>query len=158
MKGMSLISLLIALAVAGILWMLAAPHYNTTSIDCKNPDVRLGYKMRTILASMAEVLGGAHLYLESYYLQHNAYPATLDLGIDPWNNPYVYHINTTVGKARKDHQNHNVNTGGYPDVYSMGPDGKTASPFTSVTGGDDFVIAKNGSYIGVACFLYRRKS
>ena len=58
------------------------------------------------------------------------------------------------GPKRKDHNMVPVNS--YFDVYSMGPDGKTATPFTSIPGGDDIVIAGNGQYVGVACFYYKK--
>ena len=157
MRGFTLISLMIALAVAGILWLIGAAMFNKQPIDCKNPDVRLGYVNRAKLTNVRGVLGGVHLTLERHYLQHGSYPATMDVGIDPWGRPFVFSYPASTGKARKDHENHDVNTGGYPDVYSLGPDGITASPFTSVAGGDDIVIANNGAYIGVACFHNRRK-
>lgn len=157
MKGFTLLSLLVAITVAGILWMIGPPLFNSQPIDCKNTARSIGYINRAKLASMTATLGAVHIDLERYYLQHNAYPASMDLGLDPWDRPFVYSQPATTGKARKDHQNHDVNTGGYPDVYSLGPDGKTASPFTSTVGCDDFVIAKNGAYIGVAAFYYRKK-
>ncbi len=153
--GFSLISLLIAIAVAGILWMVAEPSFNSNAIDCKNPDARLGYTMRAKIANVTAILGSAYLDLESDYLQRG-YPDTLDLGLDPWGNSYVFHKFTTIGKARKDHNL--VRTNGPFDLYSMGPDGKTATPFTSASGGDDIIIANNGAYIGVACFHYRNTS
>lgn len=158
MKGFSLISLMITIAVAGILWMIGQPTFNNQAIDCKNPDARFGYTNRAKLANITGALGIVHLKLERHYLQHGTYPETMELGLDLWDHPYMYHVYTTTGDARKDHQNHEVNTGGYPDVYSLGPDGRTATPFTSVAGGDDIVIANNGAYIGVACFHYRRMS
>jgi len=33
----------------------------------------------------------------------------------------------------------------------MGPDGVTATPFTSTLGKDDIVMANDGDYFGLAC-------
>jgi len=54
-----------------------------------------------------------------------------------------------VGPVRKDHNLKPVNIG--YDVYSMGPDGRTATPFTSTLGKDDIVMADDGDYFGLAC-------
>ena len=36
------------------------------------------------------------------------------------------------------------------DLYSMGPDGQTATPLTAKASRDDIVRANNGGFIGVA--------
>ena len=54
-----------------------------------------------------------------------------------------------LGPVRKDHNLKPVNTG--YDIYSVGPDGETASPFTSTGGKDDIVMASDGDYFGLAC-------
>ncbi len=48
---------------------------------------------------------------------------------------------------------HPVKTG--YDIYSMGPDGVSASPFTSTLGKDDIVMANDGDYFGPACQFNR---
>ena len=55
------------------------------------------------------------------------------------------HIN---GAVRKDKYLVPVNR--HYDVYSMGRDGRTASPFTSTLGKDDIVLAGDGAYFGLA--------
>lgn len=156
--GFSFFSLLSALAIAGILWMLSAPTFGNNDIDCKNPDRRLGYLTRAKVANAIGELGRVNLKIQRFELSHNRYPENgeLDLGNDPWGNPYVFLSFKDVngnGPKRKDHNMVPVNR--YFDVYSMGPDGKTATPFTSIPGGDDIVLA--GNYIGVACFHYSKK-
>jgi general secretion pathway protein G len=68
--------------------------------------------------------------------------------VDPWGNPYEYLniIGGGVGKPRKDHFLVPVNSD--YDLYSMGPDGKSAAPFTAAASRDDIVRASNGSWIG----------
>jgi general secretion pathway protein G len=52
------------------------------------------------------------------------------------------------GKARKDRFLVPLNTD--YDLYSDGPDGKTASPITAAPSQDDIIRASDGSYVGVA--------
>jgi len=76
----------------------------------------------------------------------------LDQLRDPWDNPYQYLVVyglTSKGPVRKDHNLHPVNSG--YDVYSLGPDGVTSTPFTSTLGKDDIVMANDGDYFGLAC-------
>jgi general secretion pathway protein G len=70
---------------------------------------------------------------------------------DPWGNPYQYlRINggDTKGNSRmrKDHFMVPVNSDF--DLYSMGKDGTSASPFTAKASRDDIVRAFNGGYYG----------
>ena len=70
---------------------------------------------------------------------------------DPWGNPYQYLVVEGLGNngaVRKDENLVPVNQ--HYDVYSMGKDGVTASPFTSTLGRDDVVLAGDGSYFGLA--------
>ena len=157
MKGVTLMSLLITLAIAGILWLMGAAVFANNSIDCKDPDQRLGYRTRARVANAIGALGIVNLKLERFYLSHNRYPedGELDLGPDPWGNPYVFLNHADVNGNGPKRKNRNmVPVNRYFDIYSMGPDGKTATPFTSIPGGDDIVIA--GTYIGVACFYYSK--
>jgi general secretion pathway protein G len=95
--------------------------------------------------------------VSSFELNNRRYPDSLaEAGVgdmlDPWGNPYRYLVvfaRNDVGPVRKDHNLKPVNSG--YDLYSMGPDGVTASPFTSTGGKDDIVMANDGDYFGVAC-------
>jgi general secretion pathway protein G len=96
--------------------------------------------------------------LDTYYTVHNSYPDSLSaLGLnddaltDEWGFSYRYLNIATVkgnGKLRKDHSLVPINTD--YDLYSVGKDGKTASPLTSALSRDDIVRAKNGAFIGKA--------
>ena len=95
--------------------------------------------------------------VSKFELSNNRYPVDLaEIGLDdlrdPWGNPYQYLVvlgRKDVGPVRKDHNLKPVNIG--YDIYSMGPDGRTASPFTSTLGKDDIVMANDGDYFGLAC-------
>ncbi len=74
-----------------------------------------------------------------------------EVPLDPWGNPYQYLNFDTVtgnGKKRKDKNLVPINTD--YDFYSMGPDGKTATPLTAAISQDDIVRARDGAYVGVA--------
>jgi general secretion pathway protein G len=69
--------------------------------------------------------------------------------LDPWKNPYQYLNFETVkgkGQMRKDHNLVPVNSDF--DLYSMGSDGKSQSPFTANASRDDIVRANDGQYVG----------
>jgi general secretion pathway protein G len=90
-----------------------------------------------------------------YRLVTTQYPDSLsDIGVaysDPWDRPYQYlNIETAKGKGklRKDHNLVPINSD--YDLYSMGPDGKTASPLTAKISRDDIIRANNGDFVGVA--------
>lgn len=89
-----------------------------------------------------------------FVAENDTYPDNLDdigmAGIeDPWGKPYCYlnMATATVGQMRKDHFMVPVNSD--YDLYSMGKDGTSASPFTAAISQDDIVRANNGSYIGL---------
>lgn len=78
-------------------------------------------------------------------------PATLPSSkLDPWGNPYQYlsHAVGPPGHARKDHSLVPINSDF--DLYSMGPDGRSAPPLTARHSRDDIVRASDGKFIGVA--------
>jgi general secretion pathway protein G len=91
--------------------------------------------------------------IERYYSRMNEYPVTLatiaDPANDPWGNPYQYlrMQGATVGQKRKDKSLHPLNAD--YDLYSMGADGKTATPLTAAASRDDIIRANNGAFIGL---------
>ena len=102
-------------------------------------------------------IGEIHIAIQKFLLTENrGYPANLaELGLDnlndPWGNQYRYLVVEGLGNngaVRKDENLVPVNR--QYDVYSMGKDGVTASPFTSTLGRDDVVLAGDGSYFGLA--------
>lgn len=154
---MTLAELLIALLIASILAVFALPMFGSGAPNCDSPDAKQGPIMRAKIAQVTGDIGKIHMALSRFELSYSRYPdslGTVGLGDlrDPWGNPYQYLVvfgRKDVGHVRKDHNLKPVNTG--YDVYSMGPDGVTASPFTSTPGKDDIVMANDGDYFGLAC-------
>ncbi len=159
MKGFSMVELLVVLIIVGILALFGSIMFGG-EIDCE--DARPGPIARAKIANVIGAIGAVHMKVETFELNNNRLPTSLSElnGIDttdPWGNPYQYLDHSTVdgnGLKRKDHNMVPVNRG--YDIYSMGPDGKTATPFTSIPGQDDIVMAGNGAYFGVACKYYEK--
>lgn len=156
-RGLTFLELLITLVIASILATIATWAFGSTAPDCSDPDARQSPLMRAKIAQVTGELGEIHVALSRFELSYNRYPATLaEAGVenltDPWGRPYQYLVvfgRADVGPVRKDHNLKPVNSG--YDIYSMGPDGVTASPFTSTLGKDDIVMANDGDYFGLAC-------
>jgi len=156
-SGLTLVELLLALVVAAILASMAVASYGTSEPDCSNLNARQSPLMRSKIGQISGDIGEIHLAASPFELSRGRYPTSLaEIGLDhlrdPWGNPYRYLVvfgRQDVGPVRKDHNLKPVNTG--YDVYSMGPDGATASPFTSTNGKDDIVMANDGDYLGLAC-------
>jgi general secretion pathway protein G len=77
--------------------------------------------------------------------------------LDPWGHPYQYvrvivdphtGLTTNLAMLRKDRFLVPISQGF--DLYSMGPDGRTATSLTSALGADDIVVAFDGGFIGPA--------
>jgi general secretion pathway protein G len=156
-RGFTLIELLAALVIASILTTISVAFFGTATPNCDDPDARQSPLMRAKIAQVTGDIGEIHVAASRFELSHGRYPASLaeigkDQLLDPWGNPYQYLVvfgNENNGHVRKDHNLHPVNSG--YDIYSMGPDGVSASPFTSTPGKDDIVVANDGDYIGLAC-------
>jgi len=143
-SGMTLIELMIVVGIASILAMAATAAYGM-------------YVKRAKVAKAIGDIGNIHIAVQKHLLVGNgSMPADLtvlglDNLIDPWGNPYQFLVTEGLGDngaVRKDKNLVPVNR--YYDVYSMGEDGVTASPFTSTLGKDDVVMAGDGAYFGLA--------
>lgn len=140
--GITLIELVIAVAVVAILAAIALGSFEEYWDRADVTDAKTG-------------IFSLDVKINNYFTLHRAYPETLDdIGgapLDPWGNPYQYHNLQTaqgVGKARKDHNLVPINSDF--DLYSMGKDGKSASPLTAKISQDDVIRANNGAFIGLA--------
>ncbi len=142
-RGFSLLELLASFAIAGILFVFANVLYGN-------------YIERARIAHAIGDIGEIHLKAEMFDLNNNRYPANLaELGmdglLDPWGNPYQFlSFDEVNGNGPKRKNRNMVPVNLMYDVYSMGPDGKTATPFTSTLGKDDVVLAGDGTYFGLA--------
>ncbi|MBX3607987.1 MAG: prepilin-type N-terminal cleavage/methylation domain-containing protein [Piscinibacter sp.] len=139
--GMTLIELVITVAIVALIAAIAGPSYSR-------------HVNRGRVAQATADIKRIEMSMERFMTDRGRFPTNLaEAGItltDPWGNPYRY-LNMTgasVGQVRKDHSLHPLNTD--YDLYSMGADGRTASPLTAQASRDDIVRARNGSYVGLA--------
>ena len=142
-RAFSLIELLLAVAILGVLISIALPRYSQ-------------YIDKTDYLTVIADLNNISQAIERYRISNSAFPASLndlnlDQLVDPWGNPYRY-LNITTekgkGKLRKDKNLVPINND--YDLYSMGKDGKSVSPLTSALSRDDIIRANNGGFYGYA--------
>lgn len=144
-QGITLIELLIAVVVVGLLSAIAIPTYQSYVDRARNAQAIADI---ALIASTIERYRSVHFRLP---------PDLAALGAaippDPWGNEYRY-LNIEnggpgiTGKARKDRNLVPINSD--YDLYSMGRDGKTATPLPAEPARDDVIRAMNGSFIGLA--------
>jgi general secretion pathway protein G len=142
--GFTLIEILVALAIIGILSGLAIPGYSEFIYRAE-----VGRAISEVEALASEIQG--------FYFGTGKYPANLgEIGRDgmpdPWGNPYQY-LNIADddppnGALRKDRNLVPVNSD--YDLYSVGRDGDSAGALTAAVSKDDVVRANNGGFIGLA--------
>ena len=142
-SGLTLLELMVAIAIIGILAAIAVPNY-------------LGYLQRARYTVAIGDIRNISQAADEFAANNNRYPKDLnEIGManlkDPWGNPYRY-LNVAnekgPGKLRKDRSLVPVNSD--YDLYSMGADGKSVPPFTAKASLDDIVRANNGAYLGYA--------
>ena len=93
--------------------------------------------------------------IDDFFEDNGFFPDSLDeifdpVPLDPWGKPFQYLNHDTGngnGALRKDKNLVPINSD--YDLYSMGPDGKTASPLTAKISHDDIVRGRNGAYVGL---------
>ncbi|WP_101759168.1 type IV pilin protein [Oceanicoccus sp. KOV_DT_Chl] len=141
-KGFSLIELMLALAIVGVIYSIAFPSYAK-------------YQDRADVVRAVSDLSAISQALERHFASENNYPNTLaEFGWqlnDPWGNPYYYtNIAATKGKGalRKDKNLVPINADF--DLYSAGKDGETVGPLTAKSSRDDVIRAGNGAFFGLA--------
>jgi general secretion pathway protein G len=145
--GFTIIEVVIALAILGILAAIAIPNYIAYA-----EKARVAQAITQIKLLERELI---------YYEEDNeeGLPDSLD-GIgygdleDPWGTPYQYlrirgaDPPPSRGQLRKDRFMVPVNTDF--DLYSNGRDGDSRPPFTARASHDDIVRCNDGGYIGFA--------
>lgn len=143
--GYTLLELMFAIAVLGLLTAVAVPLYRNQAD-------------RANTAHAVADIGQISMEIQRYVLAHDAPPDSLgqlsiQVPLDPWGRPYEYLSFQTLdnngkGKMRKDRNLVPINT--EYDLYSRGPDGDTKPPLTAKPSRDDIVLANDGGYIGKA--------
>jgi general secretion pathway protein G len=141
--GFTIIELMLVVAIIGIIIGIAIPAY-------------IGHQERAKFVLVISDLEAISLRLDNYVSDNGIGPESLavvhcDNYLDPWGNPYQYfNIKTAKGHGhmRKDRFLVPINT--FYDLYSMGPDGQSASPLTAKASRDDIIRANDGAYFGPA--------
>jgi len=141
--GLTLIELLLAMAILGVLVAIALPKY-------------YDYRERVKQAQAVQDIAALQLLIQNYRLNVGTYPAALaDVGngskLDPWGRAYVYVDLTSIngkGMARKDRKLNPINSDF--DLYSVGKDGTSKTQLTNKESLDDVVRASDGAFIGLA--------
>ncbi len=142
--GFTLIEVLLVTIIVSILASMAMPQ------------VQRALEKAKVAAAIGDIDAIGWDIVE-YELGNGVFPNSLaEVGwgarLDPWGNPYEYlKIQGGPrgrGAMRKDRFLVPINSDF--DLYSMGPDGKSASPLTAKISQDDIVRANDGGFVGVA--------
>ncbi len=140
--GFSLLEIMIVIALIGTLTAIAVPNY-------------IEYRENARNAAAISDIRAMEKAIANFTLDNGRLPASLaEIGmggrLDPWGTPYQYTVveGTPRGRLRKDRFLVPVNSD--YDLYSMGRDRRSASPFTARMSRDDIVRAGDGAYVGLA--------
>jgi general secretion pathway protein G len=141
-KGLTLIELLIAVAIVGVLAAIAIPAY-------------ADYTEKARVNSAAKELAMMSTIISNYWQEERAYPDSLaDVGLgarlDPWGYSYRY-LNLDKngnGGARRDRNLNPLNTD--YDLYSIGKDGDTRLPISQARSLDDVIRVFDGKFVDLA--------
>ena len=158
--GFTLIEVMIAMAIVGILASIAIPNF-------------IKYREKARIEVAISEIRSIEKEIVNYVLDNGKLPEDLseigmDKVLDPWGRPYNYlRIQVSdeaqddkgkgkgengdkgiIGKTRKDHSLVPINSDF--DLYSVGKDGRSASPLTAKISQDDIVRANNGGFVDLA--------
>jgi len=139
------LELLIVVAIIATLVAIAVPNFLSALAKAKGDKVL--EDLHAIATELAE-----------YEAVNGTLPDSLDeiragSRLDPWGNPYQYLKIRGVDPAPRGHWRKDrflVPINSDYDLYSMGPDGKSAPPLTARISRDDIIRAADGAYFGRA--------
>jgi general secretion pathway protein G len=146
--GFTVVELVIAVLIVGILSAIAIPNYlrylEKSKEDIAISDINtIAWKLKAIMAEDPTALPPDLATINT----GNILPL-----IDPWGNPYqylpLYGRPGNLPNARRDHNLVPINSDF--DLYSMGPDGQSAKPLTAIRSRDDIIRANDGAFLGKA--------
>jgi general secretion pathway protein G len=142
-RGFTLVELLIMVAILVTLAAIGVGVYTKALLNSRNTRA---------IGDIKAIEGDIVLF----YTEHRRYPDSLaEVGYegreDPWGSPYQYlNIDSAKGKGEMRKDRFLVPLNSDFDLYSMGPDGRSASPLTAQVSRDDVLRANNGGYVGPA--------
>jgi general secretion pathway protein G len=143
-QGLTLIEILVAVGIIGIISAIVLPLYGESLNRSK---------VTQAIADVQNISGKLKVWS---IFNNNELPDTLaQAGIadayDPWGHPYQYlRIAGTKGKGdvRKDHKLNPINSDF--DLYSMGRDGVSKTQISNKDSLDDIIRANDGGFVGLA--------
>ncbi len=140
-RGFNFIELLLVVIVAAVLLGIAVASYSH-------------FIERARIARAVGEVGEIFISVQRFDLNARRFPTDLaEIGLDglldPWGNPYQYlSFDGLEGNGPKRKNKSMVPVNMDYDIYSNGPDGLSETPFTSIPGRDDIVMAGDGAYFG----------
>ena len=140
--GLTLIELLVVMAILATLSGIALPSYS--AYVSRTHYFKATHDIRVI---QNEIIA---FEIDNGHLPDDLAQTGMGALKDPWGNPYQYtnFSNVPKGKWRKDKFLVPINS--TFDLWSMGPDGKSAAPLTAKASQDDIIRANDGNFIGWA--------
>lgn len=143
MRGFSLVEMVIAIAIGGILVAIVVPAIQGSMEKGRISQAVLEIgDMSTAIRKKAKSSGT---------LPDSLGAAGFGGRVDPWGRPYEYFNLVSSkgnGQARKDKKLAPLNSDF--DLYSVGSDGQTAASLVNAKSRDDIVRARDGGFIGLA--------